>query len=65
VREREEQGCLLRAQLSEGSERVGAGSRKEVGRLGEWPGNVHRGRFHGGEHGQEVREGEGADRWGL
>jgi hypothetical protein len=55
---------VLRAQLSEGSERVGAGSRKGVGRVGEWSGNACRGRVHGGERKREVREGDVADRWG-
>jgi hypothetical protein len=44
---------------------VGAGCRKGVGRVGEWPGNARRGRVHSGERGREVREGEVADRWGL
>jgi hypothetical protein len=43
---------------------VGAGSKKGVGRVGEWLGNVRRGRVHGGEHEREVREEEMADRWG-
>jgi hypothetical protein len=62
--EREERGGLLGVQLSEGSERVGAGSKKGVGRVGEWLGNARRGRVHAGERGREVREGEVADRWG-
>jgi hypothetical protein len=61
--EREERGCLLRAQLSEGSERVGGGSRKGAGRVREWLGNACRGHVHGGEREQEVREEEVADRW--
>jgi hypothetical protein len=44
---------------------VGAGSRKGVRRMGEWPRNTRRGHIHGGERGQEVREGEVANRWGL
>jgi hypothetical protein len=36
---------------------VDAGSRKGLGRVGEWPGNARRGRIQGGEHGREVREG--------
>ena len=46
------------------TERVGAGSRKGVRRVGEWLGNTWCGRVHGGERGREVREGEVADRWG-
>jgi hypothetical protein len=37
LRERGARG-LVGAQLSEGSERVGAGSRKRSGAWGEWPG---------------------------
>jgi hypothetical protein len=43
---------------------VGAGSRKGVGRVGEWSGNAHRVCVHDGERRREVREGEVADRWG-
>jgi hypothetical protein len=62
--EREVRGGFAVEQLSEGSEQVGAGSRKGVGRMGEWPRNARRGHIHGGQRGQEVREGEVADRWG-
>jgi hypothetical protein len=41
---------------------VAAGSRKGLGRVGEWPVNARRGCVHGGERNQEVREGEVADR---
>jgi hypothetical protein len=37
-------------------------AQKEVGRVGEWPGNARRGRVHGKVHGREVREGEETDR---
>jgi hypothetical protein len=40
LRERESEGVRLRAQLSEGSERVGAGSRIGLGRVGAWLGNA-------------------------
>jgi hypothetical protein len=43
---------------------VGAGSRKGVGRMGEWPRNARSGRAHNRERRWEVREGEVADRWG-
>jgi hypothetical protein len=43
---------------------VGAGSRKGVGCVGEWPRNARRGHVHGGERRREVSEGEVADRWG-
>jgi hypothetical protein len=43
---------------------VGAGSRKGLRRVGEWPRNACRGRVHGGEHGKEARGGEVADRRG-
>jgi hypothetical protein len=41
---------------------VAVGSRKGLGHVGEWLGNARHGRVHGGERGQEVREGEVADR---
>jgi hypothetical protein len=43
---------------------VGAGSRKGVGRVWEWPRNARRGLVHVGERGREVRKGEVSDRWG-
>jgi hypothetical protein len=41
-----------------------ARAEKKVGHVGEWPGNVRRGRVHGGVHRREVREGKVADMWG-
>jgi hypothetical protein len=39
-------------------------AQKDVGRVGEWPGNVRCERVHGEVRGREVREGEEAYRWG-
>jgi hypothetical protein len=43
--------------LSEGSERVSAGSRKKSGAWGERPKNARHGRVHGGVRERVVREG--------
>jgi hypothetical protein len=57
------EGVCRGALLSEGSERVSAGSKKRSGTWGEWTGNTRRGRVHDGVHVRDVREGEVADRW--
>jgi hypothetical protein len=58
------EGVCRGALLSEGSERVSAGSKKRSGTWGEWTGNTQCGRVHDGVRGRDVREGEVADRWG-
>jgi hypothetical protein len=43
---------------------VGCGHKRGVGRVGMWLGEARRGRVHDTVCEREVREAEGADRWG-